>query len=247
MIAHVKRISLPAPFVGRTILLAALLCPGTDAASIVVPSENATVPAAGATFLFQPNNSHYLALYEPSYFLDAMPQGALITRVTLRLDESVRNSVSAVVPDVEIRMSTGPSGIPVSDQGTRFSSFAGKDELVVVQRGALSFHANAAGSGANPFELAIPLKTPFPYDPRSGRLAMDIRIYGEESSRIYIDGAIKNALVLAGDVRSDVVLGLAGAPVILVDFEAVPEPRGECLLVFGTIVIGTMQAGKKRR
>ncbi len=202
--------------------------------TVVSPPENASAPGVGSQAPFKVDSTRILAVYPASDFLAAMPSGSLITQIAFRLDESIRNSVAVVIPDVEIRMSTTPSLVP--NFGGHFSDIVGSDEVTVRTRGALAVKASFSHGGANPFTIVANLDHPFRYDPRQGNLAVDIFTYkaystSDPSQALFIDADNDHAKMFAGG--GDLAIFTIPALIMQVTYSAIPEPSSALLIAAG--------------
>jgi hypothetical protein len=95
-----------------------------------------------------------------------------ITGIAFRVGSNLGSSFSAVIPRVEIRLSTS-SRAPEA-MTTSWASNRGSDETIVFSQNNVAF-SGAGDQSINPFALRLIFSTPFLYNREAGHLAMDIR------------------------------------------------------------------------
>jgi hypothetical protein len=213
-----------------------------NAATLVAPNENTNLPGSAAQFPFAPSGLRYQNVYNASEFVNAMPEGGLITHIAFRIDESDRSSFSAFIPDIEIHMSTSPATAQRLSQ--TFSENHGPDETIVFPRGRIDFMVTPRNSGANPFHLRFPLAAPFLYDPRLGSLAVDLFVYQEGSRRLYTDASAgEHAVARYGSLELPSSEFGRSALVLELQFTPVPEPAPVVIIIFG---LGTLFLIRKK-
>ncbi len=144
-------------------------------AELVVPSSLENVEGNESNiFPFGLGASYrYQQVYSASEFDPSEP--VLVTEVRFRPDFLAGRSFSALLPDVQINISTtstAPDGL-----SSTFADNVGPDDTVVFS-GPLPLSSNATGAGPFDFDIVIPLSTPFFYDPQAGNLLLDIRNFG---------------------------------------------------------------------
>ena len=167
-----------------------------------------------------------------------MPEGGIITGIAFRLDESIDQPLSVVLPEIEIRISTTPRS--VYDFSFIFAENVGPDETIVFTRGPARLEPSTSPEVPRPFSQFIPLNKPFEYDPRKGGLAVDLLNFqlptGTPGS-LLIDAAGTGTVALAGSVGIEVAhFALAGL-IIELQFTPIPEPAALSLLGVGGIIL----------
>ncbi len=170
--------------------------------------------------------------YDASEFLDAMPNGGIISEVAFRVDGTVPFDISRVIADFELRMSTTPSLLPVLDLD--WSRNIGPDEMTVFGRGPLPVQYTSSPPGPNPFEVRIPLATPFRYDPRRGSLLLDLFVYDGGIQTRLDSAGLRTAQKISGGVGQPFAFDGNPAPVMQVVFTSIPEPTILPLMCFGS-------------
>ncbi len=169
--------------------------------------------------------------YDASEFLDAMPNGGIISEVAFRVDGTVPFDINMVIPEFELRMSTTPSLLPVLDLD--WSRNIGPDETTVFGRGPLPVQYTSSPPGPNPFQVRIPLATPFRYDPRRGSLLLDLFVYdGGVPTRLDSAG-LRTAQKISGAVGQPFAIDGNSAPVMQVVFTPIPEPSALAFFLLG--------------
>lgn len=144
-------------------------------AELVVPGslENVEGNQSNA-FPFNRGISYrYQQVYSASEFNPSDP--VLITEIRFRPDFNAGSSFSAILPDVQVNMSTTTTA-PDALSST-YAENIGPDDTVV-SSGPLPLSSDTTGAGPFDFDIVIPLSTPFLYDPQQGNLLLDIRNYG---------------------------------------------------------------------
>ncbi len=153
---------------------------GSHGALVVVPGAQGS--AEGNTALDRPfstgvNSMRYQQGYAASHF-SSLTGPSWITQIAFRPDFQFGNAFSSVLPDLQINLSTMPSGSNPNMLNTTFASNVGADDTVVFARGALSLSSSPGTLVPENFDLVITLTTPFLYDPSNGGLLLDVRNYG---------------------------------------------------------------------
>ena len=107
----------------------------------------------------------------------AVSEPVLITEIRFRKDGGFTGGFSSVLPHVQINLSTT---IFAPDQLTRiFDDNVGLDDTVVFDGPLpLSSPQSTRSPLPHPFDIVIPLQTPFLYDPSRGNLLLEVRNYG---------------------------------------------------------------------
>jgi hypothetical protein len=109
-------------------------------------------------------------VYAASHF---PPQPIVITEIRFRRD-SLQAPFSATIPNLQLNLSTTTKA-PDTLSGV-FASNIGNDDTIVFS-GTLTINSSGSGppGGPNPFDIVVPLSTPFSYDPAAGNLLVDVR------------------------------------------------------------------------
>jgi len=137
---------------------------------VVVPNskENAAGTGNLTPFSFPP--ARYQQLNSAAEF-GAIAAPTLITQIAFRAGPTA-NPFTHTVADLQINLSTA-AVTPLS--GT-FDTNVGIDDTIVYA-GALAMDVvSLKTGGVRPWEILIPLTTPFLYDPSAGDLLLDVRI-----------------------------------------------------------------------
>lgn len=210
-----------------------LLRPSANADTLVVPNYAKDVDANAADgALLTGTGTRLQNIYNASQFLIAMPEGAIITQIAFRVDESQRNSLTTIVPSVEIHMSTSP--VSANSLSRFFSANTGPDETVVFSSHPVSVTITGSKSGPNPFQIIFPLQTPFFYDPRRGSLSLDISSQKGAFPGLVLDASgDRESVALAGPIGSTSSDFPGAALVTELTFQPVPEVKSWQIFVFG--------------
>lgn len=133
------------------------------------------------------------------------PAGPLtITELRFRRDvnEPAFNNASA---SVVLKLSTTPRG-PGGLSGT-FAENSGTDEITVFNGNWVYSSPTVLANGTvRPFEISLPLTTPFTYNPATGNLLFDIRIAGNTQAN-WTDGVNGNLLSRVQSLNPDAAAG----------------------------------------
>jgi hypothetical protein len=171
-----KQIGMP---VFTTIAIA--MASTANATAVVVPNALAGVEGGtnnvfpfGFDTAYAPS-MRYQQVYASSQFAAFNPGGEYISAIAFRSDAYAFARSFSTSPAAQIKLSTiaaGPDGL-----STTFASNIGANETTVFGPAPLSLSSAYAGPGGTlaPFDIVIPLTTPFFYNPAAGNLLLDIR------------------------------------------------------------------------
>lgn len=232
--------------ISRALLAAALGVwsnrPAVAQGTFVMPSSAATTYGNPQPEPFMPGRAaDYPVRYQEVFGASdmGMPFGVhYITAVSFRLAAFGQSSLDAVLPGIEIRMSTTPK--EVNQLATKFANNIGPDETVVFPGGPLQISATYVPGGVvQPFDIRIDFATPFLYDRSWGNLLLDIVNYGGSDRRVGFDyfERIEDSVGSVGGDATNPDHGGAGTPGLVAQFEYrdVPEPRLLFLLAMGSV------------
>jgi len=175
----------------------------------------------------------------------SLPYGQYyIAGVNFRLAQAVAggNSLSAVLPDIEFRMSTTRRA-GVDRLSGEFDLNPGPDMAVVVPRGPL--HVTGTFDPSKPvqeFSVHVPFTEPFLYNRVGFDLLLDIINYGGSPIAVKLDSAASGlgsvSLVAGSSLTSGTALGYG--MVAQFDYQLIPEPRVMSLvaMAFGLGLFG---------
>ncbi len=204
--------------------------------TLVAPNEGALTDGPGADLPFVNHMTRLQNIYNGSQFSSSMPQGGIITQIAFRIDQSDRNSLSAVMPSLEIHMSTAPTF--AQNISPVWANNVGQDETVVFPKGPIAFMVAAAKLGPNPFELRIPLPTSFFYDPRRGSLSIDLYLYAPaDGNRLLVDTSGTQVAAQIGEIGAPTSVTTTAALVLQVGFIPVPEAPIACIMGMGLFLL----------
>lgn len=176
--------------------------------------------------------SRYQQVYAASQFASLVAP-LFITQIAFRSDGLQEGAFSFTIANIQINFSTTPAG--PDGLSTTLSNNVGSDDTIVFS-GPLSLFTSTSGQPVpRPFDFAVPLQTPFLYNPDAGNLLLDVRNFSGGGPFWLFDNQHTG-----GDPVSRVWVELPGStPFLVVDtigmvtqFTAtlVPEP-GTLLLV----------------
>jgi len=220
-----------------TIPVAALAQQADRSELLIIPNSVASKPAEGGQISFQGNDTRSLNLYDSTEF-SSIPDGAMITGLSFRLDEAVQGSKSVDIPAIEIRMST--SSATVSQPPPTYSESVGADETIVYPRGPLHIDALASTSPLvpAPFTGIVKLSTSFFYLPSKGSLAVDFHTAQGADIGLLLDAGGKS-IALAGPASSDIPLFFLPGLILQLQVQPVPEPSIVQLILVGFTVFAS--------
>jgi len=210
--------------------------------TVVVPPGYENTTGSGFQRPFDVSSQRLLFLYDGSLLSSAMPNGAMITAIAFRPEETELGSLTVDIPSIEIRMSTSPHAVHFGSE--LFSDYIGADVKTVLARGPLHIDATGVANPRSSFSYVIPLSTPFTYDPRKGPLSVDILTFEGSPLSAPVDLTTQPSAslnFLGGSTTSDRALGsLSAGAVLQLEFVAIPEPSAASLLLLclSTIVTG---------
>jgi len=249
------------PFV--FLILVSLACLAFADASVLVPDPAGSVgnPAdAASTYPFllqqtgQPGGQQtvtsmrYQQIYGASAFSAIDSGGEYITHISFALDESVtRPTYVWSIPNIQISLSTTPSA--VDSLSPVFANNVGVNDTTVYGPGQLGFFTLGG-------RVEISLNNPFLYNPASGNLLLDVRVFDgtgpfdmffptlnaqnsstDQVARIYATSVGASS----AEVRDS--LGLF----TVFETRAVPEPSSLVLFLLGGISIFAFARTRTRR
>lgn len=141
-----------------------------DDVQVVVPGTKTDSAGIGNTrpFSFAPARYQQLNFAEE---FDEILAPTLITEIAFRAGPTADPFAHTVV-DLQINLSTA-AVFPLSSS---YATNVGSDDTTVF-RGPLAMNVVSPKGGLRPFEIVIPLTTPFVYDPSAGDLLLDLRLH----------------------------------------------------------------------
>ncbi len=223
-----------------------LWCSGAFGAAefLVVPNSLANLD--GNSLTLAPFIGRYQQVYDASQFPGlATAGGGWISSINFRLDQTNGFSFGGVSNTFQINLSTtarGPDSLsPV------FAENIGPDDTIVrlaTNRNIFSVYRPSISPQG--FDVYFDV-SPFFYDPSSGNLLMDVRLYAESGQRAPFDG-----VELSGDSVSrvygplDAIAGTVDTRGVVTRFVVtpVPEPSSFVLALMFLAVVGL---GRLRR
>ena len=140
-----------------------------DDIQVVVPNSKDGFAGIGNTRPFSFAPARYQQLNFAAEF-GAITGPSLITEVAFRAGPTA-TPFTHTVADLQVNLSTAA----VTPLSASYATNVGSDDTVVFS-GALAMNVVSAKGALRPFEIVLPLQTPFLYDPSAGDLLLDLRI-----------------------------------------------------------------------
>ncbi len=222
---------------------------------ITVPNAQLTIEGNDAdNFTFStlapgfPPSVRFQQVYRASEFA-ALTEPMFITRIAFRPDGVSGTAFSAMLPHVQIDLSTTsrtPDDIgiltpPPPFLGNLFSGNIGADNTVVFDGPLVLSSANTGPPGGpKAFDIVIELQRPFLYDPTSGNLLLDVRNFSNISTTFFDAQTAINDSVLHVDAPNvSATLGSRFTSGLDTQFEfaAIPEPPTIALFSIGIVAL----------
>jgi hypothetical protein len=162
----------------RTLLLSLALL-GVAAATalaqqVVAPNSLATVAGdVDDAFPFFSSGIRYQQVYDHTQF-STLAGPMLLTQIAFRPFGGNTGPFSTTIPNIQIDFST--TAASSTSLSSTFASNVGANDLTVYSGSlTLSSAQTFLPDGTTDFDVVIPFKTPFLYDPTKGNLLMDVR------------------------------------------------------------------------
>ncbi len=219
-----------------TAILLGIACTLLAKADTLIVAKEFEATDAPTSVLVLGERFHAHFLYHSDYFVESMPEGALITGIALRSDKSSARIDGQA--GLSLALSTSPVTPPFINR--EFSKNIGSDALTVFQ-GTVSWLDTGPTADAKPFSIRLAFQTPFYYNPRAGNLLLDFSsVFGPFS---YGMDAFANDRVVAVVGGTSTTIGTLGGrlgPVIELTYTPVPEPSTTmlCLAVLLLHLLG---------
>jgi len=206
--------------VGSALLVATL---ATNAATVISPFVTLPAPGFGSSVPLE-LPGRYQQVFQASDFLEAMPQGGLISALAFRVDEFDRTLKVGNISSIQLNLST--SRQVVNGLSPVFGDNIGPDEKVV-------FGPTGASLFGLPGEFAFvfSFQTPFLFDPRAGNLLLDVRNYSGAVAPLPQDpivdtiqeATLSRTISLDVNATTGALIDAVGA-VVQFTFTPIPEP-----------------------
>ena len=211
-----------------------------DDIQVVVPGTKTDSAGVGNTrpFSFAPARYQQLNFAEE---FDEITGPALITEVAFRAGPTA-DPFAHTVLDLQINLSTAAVDPLSSSYGTN----VGSDDTTVF-RGPLAMSVVSPKGSLRPFEIVIPLSTPFVYDPSAGDLLLDLRLHDNPNpteakfiDSLTIAGVLARVYCSSGCSVEDSG-GLIDGGFLITRFTFAPEPDS-ALAAAAVITVLAMRA-----
>lgn len=194
-----------------------------DDIQVVVPGTKENAAGIGNTRPFSFAPARYQQLNFAAEF-DEITGPSLITEVAFRAGPTA-DPFTHTVADLQVNLSTAA----VSPLSSAYETNVGSDDTLVYE-GALAMNVVSPKGGLRPFEVVIPLTTPFLYDPSAGDLLLDLRLHDNPNpteakfiDSLTIAGALARVYCSSGCSVDDSG-GLIDGGFLITRFTFAPEP-----------------------
>jgi hypothetical protein len=229
-----------------------VLATAATGATLVVPGANTAVEGAtnnGLPFnigLFNFSTIRYQQVYDSSEF----PSGTiLITGMRFRPDSIVGDAFAAVLPDVDIYLST--TSASAGALSSIFADNLGADNTMVLT-GTIALSSAATGAGPRDFDIEFLFTTPFSYNPANGNLLLDVFNFGggttTQFDAISTSAVTARVFSSAADGVNDAEGGAPSRLGLITQFiyerasdEPVPEPSTYLMMAGGLAAISLLR------
>jgi hypothetical protein len=207
----------------------------TNRTVLPVPPDLAIQPGNATDSSLQVESS-YQQLLRGSSLSSVWTTPVRITGIAFRVEEHAIAGFAAVIPKVEIRLST--TGRSLERMSQSWDVNKGGDEKIVYQHDNVSLFG-AAAEPFSPFDLRFELDEPFLYDPKAGNLAMLFVTSGSASSGAReIDASFFGAMNTPSMAfRQDFAAPTPYGLVSEFSWVAVPEPKTWWLVCGGAALL----------
>jgi hypothetical protein len=215
--------------------------------TFVSPQQLSTVAGNAGGFI---GLQSFQQIYAGSQFSSSIHNPIFIMAFSYRIDETFPAALSAVIPKLEIIMST--SLRPITQMIANRALNRGPIQQVVFshENFPVSGRLSTGGQPA-PFDIKFNLDTPYAYDPANGQLVVDFTIrppdFGDTprgDGQNYASSDAPARLVVSSGPFEDRILDFGF--VTEITYRDVPEPTVTILVVLGGIM-GLMLGTIKRK
>ncbi|HXT40457.1 MAG TPA: hypothetical protein VN887_10595 [Candidatus Angelobacter sp.] len=202
-------------------------------------------PAYTATFFpfflqqIQLNSMRYQQVYNASVFTNVAPECIYITTLTFIQSFNQQGTTKLTITNMQINLSTTQSG--ADNLSTNFADNVGSDDTIVFGPGRHDFDDTMGGG-----RFLILLDQPFRYNPSSGNLLLDVRIFNgagpvvtnplaSPALQAFNSLTDESSRVWATNVTDSVASGVDTMGLdTVIQFSAVPSLQIQVESVFGT-------------
>lgn len=159
--------------VGTATALETIASP-TKAEVVVVPNASAAVQGNfGTIYPFSCASNALMSQRLQQVYMGTEVGSGTITEIRFRQHGTGSAFGPTTLPNVTIALST--TSAPVDSLDLTFANNVGSD-VTTVFSGDLTLSSAACSSTPCPFDIVIPLSTPFPFDASAGNLLLDVTI-----------------------------------------------------------------------
>lgn len=218
--------------------LAAALCAASVSAQTnrtVFPAEFANTPGNIQEDVFG-SATDYQELFRASSLAEKWSTPVQITAIAFRVGEGGPDQFNAVVPHLEVRMST-TSRAP-EQMARDYASNKGADEKIVFNKNNVRILATG-NQAINPFEVRFEFDEPFIYDPTKGHLLFHLTfeglVLGDRSLDAHTFGGPASEWPLASYGSGAFVVPTGFGSIPEFTWVAIPEPGSGAMLFLGLI------------
>lgn len=223
-----------------------------QAQAIVAPNVFAAANGGSTASTAPFNNvSRYQQIYAASQF-SALAGPQMITQIAFR---PAVNQAAFTHTDSRIQFDLSTNTSAVSSLSSTFAANVGPNDQVVYNAAFTFTSAGHPASGTGPFDIIVPLTTPFLYNPAAGNLVLDIRNFDPAFTGFLDLGGDPSTRLVFVDGSTTAATGTVQPFGLVTQFTFAPVPEASTPVSLGLLLLGAslrlggmgLAARKRRR